>query len=200
MVIEPATIEATREDRRQKCEAIEAAALALFVEQGFHGTTVPEIARRAGVGTGTLYLYHASKDDLLNALYVRWNARLIESAAAATRGAVTARERFGSHWRAAVEFGDRYPVAFQFLMAYCDSPYLSESTRCRIESMKMPLVALFHDGIEQQVFKPLPPVLLQAVCLGVLREARALATQRKIDMTPALWDAAESMAWDAISI
>jgi AcrR family transcriptional regulator len=200
MILEPATIDAAPEDRRQKCEAIEAAALALFVEQGFHGTTVPEIARRAGVGTGTLYLYHASKDDLLNALYVRWNTTLLEGVTAAAREAVTARERFGSHWRAAVEFGDRYPVAFQFLMAYCDSPYLSESTRGRMEALKAPLVALFHDGIEQRVFKPLPPALLHAVCHGVLREARSLATRHKIEMTAALWRAAETMVWDAISI
>ena len=46
-----------------------AAALELFVERGFYGTAVPEIAERAGVGAGTIYRYFESKEALVNALY-----------------------------------------------------------------------------------------------------------------------------------
>ena len=52
-----------------KREAIMAAALELFVERGFYGTAVPEIAERAGVGAGTIYRYFESKEALVNALY-----------------------------------------------------------------------------------------------------------------------------------
>ena len=45
-----------------KREAVLGAALELFVERGFHGTTVPEIAERAGVGAGTIYRHFASKE------------------------------------------------------------------------------------------------------------------------------------------
>ena len=44
------------------------AALALFVEKGFAGSTAEDIAARAGVSKGTLYLYFASKEDLLKGL------------------------------------------------------------------------------------------------------------------------------------
>jgi AcrR family transcriptional regulator len=44
------------------------AALALFVEKGFAGSRADDIAARAGVSKGTLYLYFASKDDLLKQL------------------------------------------------------------------------------------------------------------------------------------
>lgn len=44
------------------------AALALFVEKGFSGSTAEDIAARAGVSKGTLYLYFASKEDLLKGL------------------------------------------------------------------------------------------------------------------------------------
>ena len=52
-----------------KREAIMQAALELFVERGFYGTAVPEIADRAGVGAGTIYRYFESKEALVNALY-----------------------------------------------------------------------------------------------------------------------------------
>ncbi len=41
------------------------AALSLFVEKGYAATRIDEVARRAGVSKGTLYLYYASKEELL---------------------------------------------------------------------------------------------------------------------------------------
>jgi TetR/AcrR family transcriptional regulator len=41
------------------------AALQLFVEKGFAATKTEDIAHRAGVSKGTLYLYYTSKEDLL---------------------------------------------------------------------------------------------------------------------------------------
>ena len=44
------------------------AALELFVERGFAATRLDDVARRAGVSKGTLYLYFDSKDDLFKAV------------------------------------------------------------------------------------------------------------------------------------
>ena len=52
-------------NRRDKLQRITAAARALFVEKGFDETTTREIARRAGVALGTLFLYATDKRDLL---------------------------------------------------------------------------------------------------------------------------------------
>jgi AcrR family transcriptional regulator len=40
------------------------AARQLFTRQGFHGTTVREIAQAAGVSMGKLYLYYPTKEDI----------------------------------------------------------------------------------------------------------------------------------------
>jgi AcrR family transcriptional regulator len=52
-------------NRRDKLERITAAARSLFVEKGFDETTTREIARRANVALGTLFLYATDKRDLL---------------------------------------------------------------------------------------------------------------------------------------
>jgi AcrR family transcriptional regulator len=44
------------------------AALELFVEKGFAATRSEEVAARAGVSKGTLYLYYPSKEELLKAV------------------------------------------------------------------------------------------------------------------------------------
>jgi len=58
--------EQERIDRRRA--QILAAASRVFARQGFHRTTVREIAREAGLADGTIYLYFASKRELLLAL------------------------------------------------------------------------------------------------------------------------------------
>jgi AcrR family transcriptional regulator len=45
-------------------QKIQQAALKLFTKQGFHGTTVREIARAARVSMGKLYLYYPTKEDI----------------------------------------------------------------------------------------------------------------------------------------
>lgn len=47
------------------------AALALFTEQGYARTTVEQIARRAGLSKGAVYLYFPSKEALLSGLVER---------------------------------------------------------------------------------------------------------------------------------
>jgi len=49
--------------QKNKCK-IERAALQLFTRKGFHGTTVREIAQRARVSMGNLYIYYPTKEDI----------------------------------------------------------------------------------------------------------------------------------------
>lgn len=48
------------------------AALALFVERGFAATRIDDVAQRAGVSKGTVYLYWSSKEDLLRNVIQRF--------------------------------------------------------------------------------------------------------------------------------
>lgn len=62
-----------------------AAALAVFGERGFRATTLEEVAARAGVSKGTVYLYFASKDDLFRAVVEAKVVTLLVSAEAMAR-------------------------------------------------------------------------------------------------------------------
>lgn len=60
-------------------EELISAALAVFAERGFRGATLAEVARRAGVSKGTVYLYFHSKDDLFRAVVAHRVVVLIEA-------------------------------------------------------------------------------------------------------------------------
>src|SRR5437868_1020434 len=53
----------------KKLEAIVSATYALVQERGLNILTMADIARSAGIATSTLYIYYASKQDLLDAVY-----------------------------------------------------------------------------------------------------------------------------------
>jgi AcrR family transcriptional regulator len=70
-----------------KRERILDAATAVFADRDFHRVLVSEVATRAGVGKGTVYLYFPTKDDLHRAALEGSLERLagqIEEAAAST--------------------------------------------------------------------------------------------------------------------
>lgn len=70
----PSAPPGTKRERRKEArpgELLEAA-LDLFVEKGFAATRVDEVAARAGVSKGTLFLYFPSKEELFKAV-VRHN-------------------------------------------------------------------------------------------------------------------------------
>lgn len=76
-------VQAKRERRKQaRPGELLAAGLALFVEKGYAATRVEEVARRAGVSKGTLFLYFPSKEELFKAVvrenlagrFPEWNA------------------------------------------------------------------------------------------------------------------------------
>lgn len=58
------------------------AALQVFVEKGFAAARTDDVAARAGVAKGTLYLYFSSKDELLKAVIRHFIAAEIQAGAA----------------------------------------------------------------------------------------------------------------------
>jgi TetR/AcrR family fatty acid metabolism transcriptional regulator len=52
-------------EKNDKYHRILEAAVRIFAKQGFHQSTVAQIAKQAGVADGTIYLYFKNKDDIL---------------------------------------------------------------------------------------------------------------------------------------
>jgi AcrR family transcriptional regulator len=76
--------------KAERPQELIAAALDLFVEKGFAATRTEEVAQRAGVSKGTLYLYYPSKEELLKAVIAHYLGSEI------TEGERVAREHTGS--------------------------------------------------------------------------------------------------------
>jgi TetR/AcrR family transcriptional regulator len=81
-IARPEEVQAKRERRKEaRPGELLDAALDLFVEKGFAATRAEEVAARAGVSKGTLFLYFPSKEELFKAVvrenisgrFAEWN-------------------------------------------------------------------------------------------------------------------------------
>lgn len=80
-----------RADARRNYDKLISAAREVFAESGATGS-LDEIAKRAGVGAGTLYRHFPTRDDLIDALMRDWTARVVADSEEAVAAGLPARE------------------------------------------------------------------------------------------------------------
>lgn len=181
-----------------KREPIMAAALELFVERGFFGTAVPEIAERAGVGAGTIYRYFESKEALVNAVYRAHKLAFARLALDDFPATAPTREQFRTLWMRMAKFATDHPSSFVFLELHHHASYLDAESR----EVEHPMAVLFGNVIAtaqaRGELKPGDPGvimgLMRGAFVGVIRscvhEARALGETD--------WKFAEQCMWEAV--
>jgi TetR/AcrR family fatty acid metabolism transcriptional regulator len=86
----------TRAKSPDKRRLILDAAVKVFAHQGFHACRVSDIADEAGVAYGLVYHYFASKDEVLDTLFLeRWNV-MLDTIREVDAQAIPVREKLGA--------------------------------------------------------------------------------------------------------
>ncbi len=158
----------SKEDKR---EAILRATLELVAEHGFHGAPCAMIAEHAGVAAGTIYRYFENKDVLINELYGELEKKVYSVLTAGYQTDRPIRERFLHLGVAFLGYMISSPLEFKYIEQFHNSPYgaafrrdkiLGETSNCYIYR------PLFDQGVEQQVIKGLPLVVLYDLAFGAI--------------------------------
>src|SRR5437762_12771341 len=89
----PITASAAGEKRGDKYQRILEAAVEVIAEHGFFNARVADIAQRAGVADGTIYLYFKSKDQILMAAISNAFGAFLELARAEVKSASEPRDQ-----------------------------------------------------------------------------------------------------------
>lgn len=147
------------------------AALALFMENGFAATRVEDIATRAGVSKGTVYLYFPSKDALLEGLVLRAIVPVADSAlAAVAEHEGHPREIITLVLKAlGARFSDPQVVAIPkiVLREATGFPHLAEIYRKAVLDRALPaFVGLIRRGIAAGHLRPVDPELTLRSVIG----------------------------------
>lgn len=151
-----------------KKEGIERAALELFVEKGVDGTSIRDIAERAGATEGAMYRHHRSKDDLVRALFFRHYAsfaRLIVEFSATRQPFAEIIPRLV---HAFFEFYDRDPAIFQFVMLV--RHHLLEEVRADDSNPVEVLARFVNDAAMRGEIRVEDPALTTQLLLGMVMQ------------------------------
>jgi TetR/AcrR family transcriptional regulator, repressor of fatR-cypB operon len=175
------------------------AALELFTTAGYHLTTTPLIAKKAGVAEGTIYRHFDSKQHLLNELYRaagRWAGRLVKEADALKVGP---REKLAELGRGLVAGAAREPAVAQLFFLQRHADLLDDESRKVARDFRLGLESLMAQGKADGSVKPGAVELWAAVWLGVMSLVIERVAGKEWPENHAGVALALDAAWDAVA-
>jgi len=181
-----------------KREAILEAALQLFVERGFYGTAVPEIADRAGVGAGTIYRYFESKEALVNAIYRQEKLHFAHVVLDDFPAAAPTREQFRLLWTRMARFATEHPSSFIFLELHHHARYLDGESRAVEQRMTGLFTSVVTSAQARNELKAGAPRLLMGLVMGAFVGVIRSCVDTDQPLEEADWKLAEQCVWEAI--
>jgi AcrR family transcriptional regulator len=157
-------------ERRQ---AIVEAALAEFVARGFTATRLDDIARRAGVAKGTIYLHFKDKESMFE--------ELIRTAIVPLVGRITAPPPTGASIRDTIE-----RVVLTFIQEIVSTPRADIVRLIIAEGARFPAIAdFYYREVISRGLAGMRAMIELAVARGEIREAQ-LARFPQIMIAPAI--------------
>ena len=152
-----------------KRSALIAASVHMVANRGFHGAPVREIAGHAGVSVGTVFVHFEGKDHLLLETYKELERRCLAAVMKDYPAPGTVRQRFSHLAHRLIRHFILFPEEFLFADQFLSSPYRkSASPHYLPETELSSILHFFRDGVEQQLFKEMPPTMLLALACGPL--------------------------------
>jgi TetR/AcrR family transcriptional regulator, repressor of fatR-cypB operon len=181
-----------------KIQHIFTATLKRVLHDGFSGLKMADIAKDAGMATGTLYIYFKNKAELIDALYIYLKKK---NAAALIKGyddSLSFMDGFEKLWKQYFKICMDKPEESAFLEQYYRSPFLSEKTRQQTDSLLAPVFILLERGKKEKLVKDLDSFLLLAQLVGPVHE---LVRQHQLGVLKISTHTINNtfrMAWDGI--
>jgi AcrR family transcriptional regulator len=186
-----------RPDRR---ESILDAAVQCFVERGFHGTAIPQIAEKAEIAAGTIYHYFESKEALVNALYKHWKTTIAQRVFAAFPATAPVRRQFEVMWHEMVDFALAEPVVFAFIELHNHASYIDAENLAIDRSLKDFTKMVIMRAQSEGLVKKLDAGVLMELMFGAFVGMMRAHWEGRIQLTPEAIAGAEQACWDAVAV
>ncbi|MEA3342343.1 MAG: TetR/AcrR family transcriptional regulator [Chloroflexota bacterium] len=160
----PSAIENPANARRAE---ILAAAAVVFAEKGYQQATVKEIAARAGISPGTIYLYFDSKRDILSTIAAETETPMV--AALLEAGEMGDRETIIEMVEKGLDITEAQ-IPFNrtlFSEVWVDDGVLEEAVAERIKQIHQLLQDYIAERIAAGVFRPVDAALTAQLMMGM---------------------------------
>jgi AcrR family transcriptional regulator len=181
-----------------KLRAIAQATFTLVEQTGLSGLTMAAIAREAGIATGTLYVYFASKEELMVALYEQAKTDTTASLMHGDDAGAPLRSRLEHLWRNWLDHRLTRYAQMVFIEQYYNSPWFSEESRSLSARLSQGWISVLEAAKSQQVLKEVPTPMLIGSFAGSVRETANLLRAGTLPDDDATRATAFGLCWDGI--
>ncbi|PRO41637.1 TetR/AcrR family transcriptional regulator [Bacillus sp. LLTC93] len=183
-----------------KQQSILDAALKLFANRGYDGITIPMIAREAKVGTGTLYHYFKSKEELINYLFQSSVEKFKNTMLGNfTSSAGDVREQFRYLFFQMVQFS-KENHALLFIDSHVNQYYLNEKSNKLFNDFLELLKELLENAKDRGFICNLPSDALIAIVYGAFVRLYKIIEAGQLEESEELISHFEERCWKAIRI
>lgn len=185
-----------RDDK--KTEQIFCATLKLVKERGLAGITMSEIAHAANLATGTLYIYFASKDDLINALFTECRKASAAIYFMNYDPEMPFKKGFKIIWMNLLRHRIEKFEEAVFMDQCYHSPFITESSKEITMTLLQPLYRLVERGKQESLIKDLDTFLLLTFMVGSINEVVKHSSYSNRKLTIPVIEDIFNLCWDGL--
>lgn len=175
------------------------AALDLFHAHGCDGTSVPAVARRAGMSVGSVYLHFKSKDELVGALIAHLRGFFARRVVAAVRPGDGVRAQFESLWAVMSEHMLHYGKAAAFCDVHHHPAYLPPAAVDAWTRAGKALDGHLRRGRRERVYRDQPEAAMRALVMGPLMMHAKMVTPAERRQSAATLRTMRESVWDNLA-
>lgn len=136
------------------------AAIDLFGRQGFWNTSTASVAKHAGVATGTLFNYFASKEELISEILFYLKREMLSAATAGFDPEAGLREQLNSFWHNGLRWVMLHCERFHLLEQIKVSERISKHDLDAVGSDYAEIMNLLKAGVDRGQLQPLATELI----------------------------------------
>jgi AcrR family transcriptional regulator len=182
----------------EKKKAIFESTLELVRENGFHGTPMSLVAKKAGVAAGTIYHYFESKDALIIALHGYIRSQMFKAMLEGDDETQDFKSRFFDFWKKHYQFYVQNPNALYFIEQFVNSPYYEHCPEKENDRCQHIISNFLKSGIENSTLKQMDLKLMSIMVHSSVVTTAKIHLTHKVEITGTELQQVAQMVWDGI--
>ncbi|WP_057935807.1 TetR/AcrR family transcriptional regulator [Algoriphagus resistens] len=185
---------------KKKCIIL--SALDLIQEHGFHASPVSQVAKNAGVASGTIYTYFENKEALIIGIFEYVTEEIRKYVSKGDDTNLSFKDRFYNYWKNLTDFYELNPSIHRFYDQFLNSPFNSEEMQIKSNVWHDFSHGFFESGIKQGEIKALNPIVLSILVntnvnsiVRIKRNFKNKLARNNMDL-----DEISHLIWDGIKV
>ena len=187
-------------DISDKKEAILKSTLELIKDNGFHGTPISMIAKKAGVASGTIYHYFPCKDAIIMELHCQIKKQMVAAMFNEANSKKEYKQQFFEGWISLCKYFINNPSSLIFTEQFNCSPYVKTLSKKDAKASVNKFNEFFQLGMDKGYLKKMEYMLIASAVFGCITATAKYHVAGHFGFKDADLCKVANILWDGIKI